>query len=133
MHRGLRWPVASWLVSGMAWPAGHKGSDGPSVFSTDEATSQTLSPEMWVSMGYSHPPFQSLKSPSVGPPGTEAVVQLHPAYTGISVYSHKPTTHVLSDLLVTRHARSTYKTCLIQKKMTPSYTRYTGIFCIHIP
>lgn len=73
--------------------------------------------EMWLSVGHSHSPLQSPKPLSVGFSGTEAVVQLHPAYAGISVYSHKPTTHVLlSGLLVTRHTRNTYEAGPIQKK-----------------
>lgn len=89
--------------------------------------------EMWLSGGYSHP-LQLPKSLSVGFPGTEAAVQLHPANTGISVYSHKPTTHVFcSDLLVTRHTKSTYKACPIHKKITPVSTGETGIFGLHLP
>ena len=53
---------------------------------------------------------------SMGLPGAEAVAQLHQAYTVISAYSYKLTTQVLcSDLLVARHARSTYKAYQFQK------------------
>lgn len=57
-----------------------------------------------------------------------------PAYTGISVYSHKPIIHVLcSELLVTRHTGSIYEACPIQRKITSVSTRETGNFGIRIP